>query len=130
MLDARQRATPVPRQAGTRQEPSIVKTAILIAVIGCAVAASATAQPAARPSAAPGTPAPVRIELDDFIGPFAPTPQSRSTARTEAYAAYAWDSRACHESSHGQGLSACLAEARQDRDAELAYANGGSHRSR
>jgi hypothetical protein len=85
--------------------------AIIALSIGC-VFVSAQAQPVERV-----------IDVDDFIGPFKPTPESRAEARKEALAGYAWFSRQCRETKRGAALTQCIRQARQDRDNQLAYAD-------
>ena len=101
-----------------------MKTPLFIAALslGCAVlTASAQPQAAARQPAE-------KIVVDEFIGPFAPTPESRAEARKEALAAYAWFSRICRQTTKGEAMVQCMKQVRQDRDSQLAYADSPRRR--
>jgi hypothetical protein len=102
------------------QGESNMKTPLIIAAlsIGCAAVLSAQAQPA-----------PVeRINIEEFIGPFHPTPESRGDARKEAIAAYAQESSLCRATTRGQAQASCMQQARQDRDSEMDYAMGSKRK--
>jgi hypothetical protein len=102
------------------QGESNMKTPMIIAAlsIGCAAVLSAQAQPSPLE----------RINIEEFIGPFKPTPESRADARKEAIAAYAQESRLCRATTRGQAQASCMQQARQDRDSEMDYAMGSKRK--